>query len=95
MQDWHHILNILEITIMKTATMEAKSNANALEAKREKLQELHAQQRKLSELQSELDVIESKIKNDEKLSEEDLKYIGKLGWLSAAAVTIASIAASV
>ncbi len=79
---------------METATMEAKSKANASEAKREKLQELHAQQKKLSELQSELDVIESKIKNNEKLSKEDTKFIGELGWLSAAAVTIASIAAS-
>lgn len=79
---------------METATMEAKSKANALEAKREKLQELHAQQKKLSELQSELDVIETKIKNNEKLSKEDTKFIGELGWLSAAAVTIASIAVS-
>lgn len=79
---------------METATKEAKSKANALETKREKLQELHAQQKKLSELQSELDVIESKIKNNEKLSKEDTKFIGDLGWLSAAAVTIASIAAS-
>ncbi|MGA9667233.1 MAG: hypothetical protein WBQ69_12425 [Gallionella sp.] len=80
---------------METATIEAKSKANALEAKREKLQELHAQQEKLQELQSELDVIESKLKNNEKLSKEDVKFISELGWLGAAAATIASIAASI
>jgi hypothetical protein len=78
---------------METATIESKSKASALEAKRQKLQELHAQQKKLGELQSELDVIESKLKSNEKLSKEDTKFIGELGWLSAAAVTIASIAA--
>jgi hypothetical protein len=80
---------------METTTIEAKSKAVELEAKREKLKELHAQQDKLKELQSELDIIESKIKNNEKLSKEDTKFIAELGWLSAAAVTIASIAASV
>jgi hypothetical protein len=52
-------------------------------------------QQKAGELQSELNVIESKIKNNEKLSREDSKFIGELGWLSAAAVTIAAVAASV
>lgn len=80
---------------METTTIEAKSKAVAVETKREKLKELHAQQDKLNELQSELDIIESKIKNNEKLSIEDTKFIGELGWLSAAAVTIASIAASI
>ena len=80
---------------METTTIEAKSKAVELEAKRKKLKELHAQQDKLKELQSELDIIESKIKNNEKLSKEDTKFIAELGWLSAAAVTIASIAASV
>ena len=79
---------------METTTIEAKSKANALEAKREKLKELHAQQEKLKELQSELDIMEAKIKNNEKLSKEDTKFIGELGWLSAAAVAIASVAAS-
>jgi hypothetical protein len=79
---------------METTAMESKSKANVLGAKQEKLKELHVQQEKLKELQSELDVIESKIKNDEKLSKEDTKFIGELGWLSAAAVTIASVAAS-
>lgn len=74
--------------------METKSKPNILKAQQEKLKELHAQQAKLKELQAELDVIESKIKNNEKLSEKDTKFIGELGWLSALAVTIASIAAS-
>jgi hypothetical protein len=75
--------------------METKSKANVFETKQEKLKELHAQQKKLKELQSELDVMESKIKNDEKLSKDDVKFVGELGWLTAAAVTIASIATSI
>lgn len=50
-------------------------------------------QQKVGELQSELNVIETKINNNQAL--EDSKYLGELGWLAAAAVTIASIAASV
>jgi hypothetical protein len=74
--------------------MEAKSKASMFETKQDKLKELQVQQKKLKELQSELEAIESKIANNEKLSKEDTKFIGELGWLSAAAVTIASIAAS-
>ena len=65
-----------------------------LETQQEKLKELQAQKEKLKKLQAELDVIESKIKNNEKLSLDDTKFVGELGWLSAAAVTIAAIAAS-
>jgi len=79
---------------METAT-EAKSSTNVSEDNREILKELHAEQKKLKELQSELDVIESKIKSNVKLSKEDTKFIGELGWLSAAAVAIVSIANSV
>jgi hypothetical protein len=50
---------------------------------------------KVGELQSELNVIETKIKKHQALSEEDIKFVGELGWLSAAAVLVASIAASV
>jgi hypothetical protein len=60
----------------------------------EKLKELQAQQKNLKQLQAELERINTKIKNNEKLSEEDTKFIGQLGWLSALSVTIASIAAS-
>jgi hypothetical protein len=77
---------------MNTNTVDAKSS---LTSKQEKLKELHAQQKKLKELQDELDVMESKIKNDEKLSREDVKFAGELGWLSAAAVAIAAIASSI
>lgn len=52
-------------------------------------------QQKVGELQSELNVIESKTENNQALSEEDIKFVGELGWLSAAAVLVASIAASV
>lgn len=52
-------------------------------------------QQKVGELQSELNVIETKIKKNQTLSAEDTKFIGELGWLSAAAVLVASIAAGV
>jgi hypothetical protein len=61
--------------------METKSRANILKTQQEKLNELHAQQEKLKVLQDELDVLESKIKNNEKLSVDDTKFIGELGWL--------------
>jgi len=80
---------------MENAKKANTSKAGELETKRETLNQLHAQQQKLSELQSELDVIEAKVKNNEKLTKEETKFIGELGWLSAAAVAIASLAASV
>ncbi len=61
----------------------------------EKLRELQSQQKNLKELQDELEKINAKIKNHEKLSTEDTKFISELGWLSALSVTIASIAASI
>lgn len=60
----------------------------------EKLKELLAQQKNLKQLQAELERINSKIKKHEKLSVEDTKFIGELGWLSALSVTIAAIASS-
>lgn len=60
----------------------------------EKLKELQAQQKNLGKLQAELERINVKITNKEELSPDDTKYLGELGWLSALAVTIASIAAS-
>ena len=50
-------------------------------------------QRKVRELQSELNVIEKKVKNNQALSEEDVKFVGQLGWISAAAVLVTSLAA--
>ena len=75
--------------------MQPKSEANALkENQQAKLKELQVQQAKLKELQAELERINAKIKNNEKLSVEDTKFIGDLGWLTALSVTIASIASS-
>jgi hypothetical protein len=51
-------------------------------------------QQKVGELQSELNVIETKIKNNQAMSEEDVKFVGELGWLAAAAVLVTSIAVS-
>lgn len=73
------------------ADMETK---NLKENQQAKLKELQAQQAKLKELQAELERINTKIKNNEKLSVDDTKFIGDLGWLTALSVTIASIAAS-
>lgn len=56
--------------------------------------ELQAQQEKLKKLQAELEKINAKVKRNEKLSLDDTKFIGELGWLSALSVTIAAIAAS-
>ena len=75
--------------------MEAKeSTENLFKTRQEKLNELSAQQGKLRQLQSELNVLEAKIKNDQKLSKEDTKFVAELGWLAAAAITIAAIADS-
>ena len=75
--------------------MEAKeSTENLFKTRQEKLNELSAQQGKLKQLQSELSILETKIKNDQNLSKEDTKFVAELGWLAAAAVTIAAIADS-
>lgn len=75
--------------------MEPKSDANTLKVNQQaKLKELQIQQAKLKELQAELERINAKIKNNEKLSLDDTKFIGDLGWLTALSVTIASIASS-
>ena len=52
-------------------------------------------QEKVMELQPELNVFEKEITDDRVMSEEDVKFVGELGWLAAAAVTIASIAANI
>jgi hypothetical protein len=49
-------------------------------------------QQKVGELQSELEVIEKKVKDNQALSEDDVKFVGELGWLTAAAVLVTSIA---
>jgi len=70
------------------------TNAIALKAQQEKLKEIQAEQAKLKTLQAELEKLNSKITNNEKLTPDENAYLGQLGWLSAAAVTIAAIAAS-
>ncbi len=74
--------------------MEPKLEAKTSQAQQEKLKEVKAQQEKLKILQAELERLNSKIAKNEKLSLDETKYLGELGWLSALAVTIASIAAS-
>jgi hypothetical protein len=69
-----------EITIM-----EANQRATATNVSPEKIMEQ----------QSEVNVIETEITDDQVMLEEDVKFVGELGWLAAAAVTIASIAVSV
>lgn len=55
---------------------------------------LHTQEEKVKELKAELEALNAKIKSHEKLSTEDTKFLGELGWLTALSVTIASIASS-
>jgi DNA repair exonuclease SbcCD ATPase subunit len=80
---------------METTRIGNESQSKLLKTKQEKLDELHAQQAKLKHLQSELDVIESKIENGEELSKDEVKFAAELGWLSAAAVAIAAVATSI
>lgn len=75
--------------------MEIKSNVSMSDAKFEKLNEIQAHQENLKKLQAELEKLSSKIETDDKLTQDEVKYIAELGWLSAAAVTIAAIAAGI
>ncbi|MEO6974810.1 MAG: hypothetical protein ABI144_02895 [Gallionella sp.] len=80
----------------KSTSMENMTDTTKLRmVQQDKLNELLAQQKNLSALQTELEKINLKIKNKEKLSEEDTEYISNLGWLAALSVTIAAIATSV
>jgi hypothetical protein len=65
-----------------------------METKQEKLKEIQAVQAEMNKLQSELDRLNAKVKSNEKLTVEETKFFGELGWLSALAVTIAAIASS-
>lgn len=75
--------------------METNSNVSMSDAKLEKLNEIQAHQENLKKLQAELDKLSSKIETDDNLTQDEVKYIAELGWLSAAAVTIAAIAAGI
>jgi hypothetical protein len=61
----------------------------------EKLRELQAQKANIEKLQAELSTIKSKLQRKESLSEDEIKYIGQMGWLSALSVTIAALASSI
>ena len=89
------VFSVIKHTAKWGLLMVQNSDANTLkESQQAKLKELQVQQAKLKDLKAELERINAKIKNDEKLSIEDTKFIGDLGWLTALSVTIASIAAS-
>jgi uncharacterized protein YlxW (UPF0749 family) len=76
--------------------MTAKTDTTLLkEEQQAKIRELNIQQEKLKELQAELEKLSTKINNHEPISAEDTQFIGNLGWLTAAAVSIAALAASV
>ncbi|MGB9092628.1 MAG: hypothetical protein WCB93_00780 [Gallionella sp.] len=80
---------------MEKAQIENAAQATMQFSTQKKLEEIHTQQAKLRELQSELDVMESKLEKGEKLSEDDVKFTAELGWLSAAAVAIAAVATTI
>ena len=65
-----------------------------MENQEEKLKEIQKVQAEINKLQAELDRLTSKVKSNEKLTVDETKFFGQLGWLSALAVTIASIAAT-
>jgi hypothetical protein len=44
---------------------------------------------------SGLDVAETNITAHQEMSKDDLEFVGELGWLSAAAVLVAGVAASI
>jgi uncharacterized protein YlxW (UPF0749 family) len=66
-----------------------------METQEEKLKELQKVQAEMNKLQAELDRLNSKVKSNEKLTVDETKFFGELGWLSALAVTIAAIASTI
>ena len=60
----------------------------------DKIKELQMQQGNLKELEVELNRINAKINKKEELTQDDTKFIGNLGWLTALSVSIAAVAAS-
>jgi uncharacterized protein YlxW (UPF0749 family) len=66
-----------------------------METQQEKLKELQRVQAEMNKLQAELDRLNTKIKKNEKLTPDETKFFGELGWLSALAVTIAAIASTI
>ena len=66
-----------------------------METQEEKLNKIQKVQEEMNRLQEELDMLKTKVKSNEKLTNEETKFFGELGWLSALAVTIAAIASSI
>jgi len=66
-----------------------------METQQAKLKELDAVQSEMNKLQAELDRLNAKVKKNEKLTPDETKFFGELGWLSALAVTIAAIASTI
>ena len=60
-----------------------------------KWKEIQVQHVKLAKLQADLEKMDTKITAHEKLSEDDIHYLGELGWLAALSVSIAAVAAAV
>jgi hypothetical protein len=66
-----------EITIMKTNQKATLTDVS---------------QQKVGKLESESNDMVKKTRDDRVLSEDDVKFVGELGWLAAAAVLVTSIA---
>jgi hypothetical protein len=58
------------------------------------LKQLEEQQKNVKELQGQLSTINEKLQKKEKLSDEDVKFMSNLGWLSTLSIAIAAAAAS-
>lgn len=69
------------------------TNQSPVETAQElKWKEIQVQQAKLGKLQADLEKLNTKIEKHDKLSDDDTKFIGELGWLAALSVTIAAVA---
>lgn len=48
-----------------------------------------------ADMQSELDVSETNSADHQAMSKDEVKFVGELGWLTAAAMLVAGVAASI
>lgn len=48
-----------------------------------------------ADMQSELDVFKTNTENNQSMSTDEVKFVGELGWLTAAAMLVAGVAASI
>ena len=91
-----HFFEATPISCQEVTAMNQGTDTTQLRiVQQQKLEELQSHQKNLHELKTELEKINLKIKKHEKLSAKDTEFISELGWLSALAVTIAGIAASI